>query len=80
MNHLLWLVKQDKSSMSLIQPILSVILEGQNMHENHDEDSLDILETMFFSSRTIQVDVSEITYDIHIGSDHNEGIWEIAIP
>jgi len=50
------------------------------MHENHDEDSLDILETMFFSSRTIQVDVSEITYDIHIGSDHNEGIWEIAIP
>jgi len=53
----------------------SVVLEGRNMHVNDDEDCLDILETMSFSSRTIQDKVDDVTDDIHvIQSDHNEGI------
>jgi len=51
------------------------------MHENDDEDCLDILKTMSFSSRTIQDKVDDVTDNIHaIRSDHNEGIWEKIIP
>ena len=55
----------------------SIVLEGRSMHENHDEDCLDLLETTSFSSTTIRDKVDDITNDIHaIRSDHNEGIWE----
>jgi len=51
------------------------------MHINNDEDYLDVLETVSFSSRTIQDKVDDVTNDIHvIRSDHNKGIWEKTIP
>ena len=60
---------------------LSIVLDGRNMHVNDDEDCLDTLETTYFSSRTIQDKVDDVTNDIHaIRSDHNEGIWENTIP
>jgi len=65
MNHLLWLVKQDKYFMSLIQLIKDDLLERRSLHGNHDEDCLDILEKMSFSSKTIQDKDDDVVDDIH---------------
>jgi len=59
----------------------SIVLEGRSMHGNNDEDCLDLLEMMSFSSTTIQDKVDDVIDYIHtIRSDHNEGIWEKIIP
>ncbi|WVY97346.1 hypothetical protein V8G54_029497 [Vigna mungo] len=55
----------------------SMVLEGRAMHTTDDEDSLDILETSSFSSRTIENKVDDVPDEIHATRcDHNEGMWE----
>jgi len=74
--------QERKFFMSMIQPIRNGnCIKGRSMHKNHDEDCLDLLETVSFSLATIQDKVDDITDDIHaIRSVHNEGIWEKTIP
>ena len=50
------MTSQARQIFYVIDPVnqkLSIVLEGRNMHVNDDEDSLDVLETTSFSSRTI---------------------------
>ncbi|KOM57534.1 hypothetical protein LR48_Vigan11g056700 [Vigna angularis] len=47
------------------------------MHTTDYEDSIDILETSSFSSRTIENKVDDVPDEIHATRcDHNKGIWD----
>ncbi|KOM28600.1 hypothetical protein LR48_Vigan553s002900 [Vigna angularis] len=53
---------------NLVNHKWSVVFEGRAMHTTDDEDSLDILKTSSFSSRTIKNKVDDVSDEIHATS------------
>jgi len=55
----------NKSLLYLILIKWLVVLKGRIMHRIHDEDSVDIHETLSFSLRAVLVDADNVVDDMH---------------